>query len=80
LPFDFYLVDFNCCVEFDGSHHFRVINFWTGGSDYTSTVRNDNIKNEYCKNNNIKLLRIKYTKINQIELILTRFLKLLSLQ
>lgn len=77
LPFDFYLNDYNCCIEFDGNQHFRVINFWTGGSDYISTIRNDKIKNNYCKNNNIRLLRIKYTKFNKIELILTRFLKLL---
>lgn len=30
----------------------------------------DQIKNQYCIDNNIKLLRIPYTKINNIEVIL----------
>ena len=32
-------------------------------------------KNDYCKNNNINLLRIKYTQFNEIENILTEKLK-----
>jgi hypothetical protein len=65
------------CIEFDGKQHFIVPEQWGGDKYLLDVKRLDNIKNEYCKNNNIRLLRIKYTKFNDIELILSRFLKLL---
>ena len=41
-----------------------------------STQRNDNIKNQYCKDNNIKLVRIPYWEFDNIENILEKELKL----
>ena len=32
--------------------------------------QNDNIKTQYCQNNNIKLIRIPYWELNNIETIL----------
>ncbi len=60
LPFDFYLIDFNCCIEFDGRHHYESINYWGGDNKLKYTKNHDFIKNNYCKNNNIKLVRIKF--------------------
>jgi len=34
---------------------------------FKSTKQKDKIKNRYCKNNNIKLLRIPYTYFDKIE-------------
>jgi very-short-patch-repair endonuclease len=61
LPFDFYLPEYNLCIEFDGKHHFIKNESW-GGDEYLNKVKiRDKIKDEYCKNiNNIHLLRIKY--------------------
>ena len=61
LPFDFYLPDYNICIEYDGEHHFRPIDGWGGHDKFLITQENDHIKNEYCKNNNITLLRLPYT-------------------
>jgi len=62
LPFDFYLPEYNMCVEYDGRHHFIPISAW-GGEPYLENVKiRDKIKNNFCKNNNIKLLRIKYNE------------------
>jgi len=61
LPFDFYLQKFNLCVEFDGEHHFRSIEFFGGDKSFKQRKILDNIKNKYCTDNNILLLRIKYT-------------------
>ena len=48
-----------------------------GGVDkFISTVISDTVKNEYCKKNNIKLIRIPYHKINNIEKIIVDELKL----
>lgn len=76
LYFDFYLPQYNCCIEFDGQQHFEIIE-WFGGFDglVEGKIR-DTIKNIYCKNNNIKLIRIPYYDLNKIEEILNKELKL----
>lgn len=71
LPFDFYLLNYNICIEYDGIQHFKPLKFFGGLNEYRKNIKKDLIKNEYCKNNNIKLYRIKYTdnieeKINEI--------------
>jgi len=71
LPFDFYLPKENICIEFDGKQHFRSVDIWGGKKEFKNIQKRDRIKNEYCKNNNIRLLRIKYDdsieeKINTI--------------
>lgn len=73
LPFDFYLPNYNMIIEFDGQHHFEEIHNRT---DYEKTKRHDAIKNKYCEDNNINLLRIPYWDGNKIEKILTKELNL----
>ena len=60
LPFDFYLPEYNYCIEFDGKQHFEAIEFFGGEEFFRYRQENDKIKNEYCHNNNIRLIRIKY--------------------
>ena len=72
LPFDFYLPKYNLIIEFDGQHHFHEVGF----GNYESTKKHDEIKNQYCKNNNIKLLRIPYWDGNDIEKIISKQLNL----
>lgn len=60
LPFDFYLPDFNMCIEYDGRQHFESIEYFGGQKSFEYVQRHDKIKNEYCEKNNIKLLRIPY--------------------
>jgi very-short-patch-repair endonuclease len=60
LPFDFYLPNYNLCIEYDGKQHFESINFFGGNKSFILQQKRDKIKNIYCKENNIKLLRIKY--------------------
>jgi len=67
LPFDFYLPDYNCCIEFDGEQHIRQV--FTEES-FKNTVKHDKMKDDYCKNNNMKLIRIPYKNMNNIEDIL----------
>ena len=55
LPFDFYLPDYNICIEFDGRFHFDEI-----FGQLNDTQINDKIKTEYCLLNNIRLHRISY--------------------
>jgi very-short-patch-repair endonuclease len=76
LPFDFYLDEYNICIEYDGIQHFKIIKYFGNENDFIKLKIRDSIKTEYCKKNNIILLRIKYTDYNNIELILTKYLKL----
>jgi len=83
LPFDFAVINNDkllCLIEYDGKQHFEPVNF--GGisdieayKNYLNTVYNDNIKNLYCKSNNIKLIRIPYWEFNNIENILEKELR-----
>jgi len=77
LPFDFYLPYNNIAIEYDGKQHTSPVNFG-GMSDshaikcHDDCVKNDNIKTNYCKKHNIKLIRISYTDFNNIEKILDK--------
>lgn len=67
LYFDFYLPDYNMCIEYDGLQHFKAIKHFGGQKGLLETQKRDKIKDEYCKINNIRLLRIKYNeKISKI--------------
>ena len=68
LPFDFYLPDYNLCIEYDGEQHYKPIAHFGGNEAFERMVKHDNIKNEYCKNNGISLLRIPYFKNVEEEL------------
>lgn len=73
LRFDFYLPDYNMCIEYDGEQHFKPKKRFGGENGYNLTIYRDSIKNEFCKNNKIKLMRIKFNekiinKLNKINL------------
>ena len=60
LPFDFYLPEYNVCIEYDGIQHFTPIDFFGGQAAFEIRKKNDNIKSDYCKTHSIKLLRVRY--------------------
>lgn len=60
LPFDFYLLDYNICIEFDGEQHYRENIKWGGVDALKLQQIKDDIKTNYCEKNNITLIRIKY--------------------
>lgn len=60
LPFDFYLNDYNLCIEFDGIQHFMIIEHWGGGEKFDIIKKHDLLKNDFCNKNSINLLRINY--------------------
>ena len=66
LKFDFYLPDFNTCIEFQGSHHYYPENFFGGEEGFKITQNRDKIKSDYCSINNIKLIYLtKDSDINK---------------
>ena len=60
LPFDLYLLTKKCIIELDGLQHFEAIDYFGGKNALKINQKHDNIKNKYCVNNNIPLLRIPY--------------------
>jgi len=60
LPFDFYLPDYNVCIEYDGRQHFESIDYFGGIESFNKLKINDNIKDVYCYEKKIYLFRIKY--------------------
>ncbi|MCM3387338.1 zinc-ribbon domain-containing protein [Ureibacillus chungkukjangi] len=74
LPFDFYLDDY-LLVEYDGEQHFKP--YFKGKETkkkLLETQENDKIKNQYCIDNNIPLIRIPYWEQKNIEYILDNVL------
>jgi len=60
LPFDIYLCDFNILIEADGIQHFETNIYFDKSNSLEYRQNNDSIKNTFCKDNNIPLLRIPY--------------------
>ena len=63
LPFDFF-VDNKYLIEFDGMQHFEETSFF----DSQKTQQHDIIKNQWCKENNIPLIRIPYTHLKELSI------------
>jgi len=60
-------------IEYDGEQHFKtgqLGKYKNNIKDLKSIQHRDQIKTKYAENNGIKLLRIKYTKLNKIDQIL----------
>ena len=67
--FDFYLPEYNILIEFDGEQHFKYeigLSTWNNKENFEKTQQRDIFKNQWCKNNNISLIRIPYTHYENI--------------
>ena len=80
LKFDKYLPNYNIIIELDGQDHFQTVNRsgkMTNDELETRLKINklkDNIKNEFAKTNNIRLLRISYSEINNMKTHIENFI------
>jgi hypothetical protein len=65
LKFDFYLPEYNLCIEYNGEQHYKPVKYFGGNNKFYLCKKRDEIKESYCKENNINLLVISYKdKIN----------------
>lgn len=76
LAFDFYIPSFNALIEYDGKHHYEIIDAWGGVDEFINVKIRDTIKNIYAKEQDINLIRIPYWEFDNIENILSKELKL----
>lgn len=66
--FDFYINN-SYLLEFDGEQHFyydKNRNSWNTKENFERTQKRDEYKNQWCKDNNIPLIRIPYTKLDTL--------------
>lgn len=78
LPFDFAIIKDDkpvIIIEFDGQQHFEAVGGWSNEENLKLTKLRDDIKNRYCKDNGIKLIRISYLEEEKIEKLLHDNLK-----
>jgi predicted RNA-binding Zn-ribbon protein involved in translation (DUF1610 family) len=78
LPFDFYLSEYNICIEYDGELHSQIHRFIEKEiaiKKLEEQKERDLIKTNYCKDNKIKLIRVSYKYFNNIENILEKELE-----
>lgn len=67
--FDFY-VDNKYIIEYDGQQHFTISSSskWNTEQQVSKTQQHDKIKNQWCKKNNIPLIRIPYTHLKDLHI------------
>ena len=65
--FDFYVQN-KYLIEYDGSQHFILASNkgWNSEDNLRRTQERDRIKDQWCKENNIPLIRIPYTHYNDL--------------
>ena len=68
LSFDYYIPSLNLLIEVDGEQHDRASR---GEEEFRKTQLHDTIKNNYAKENGIKLYRLNHREWNQLPFILT---------
>ena len=65
--YDFYLPTLNTLIEFDGKQHFvKSTGYYDNPEKFAKTQEHDKIKNQYAKDHNITLIRIPYTRLNEL--------------
>ena len=69
---DFYLTDLNIAIEYNGIQHYIPVEYFGGKLKFERQLQRDNYIRNYCKNNNIKLIEIKYTE--NVENILQKYI------
>jgi very-short-patch-repair endonuclease len=72
LPFDFFVEEYNLLIEYDGIQHEKPVKLFGGEKEFKKTQIKDDIKNKYCLDKKINLLRIShrddiFEKLNTIK-------------
>lgn len=76
INFDFHIPKYRMIIEFDGKQHYEPIEHFGGIESYERLKINDKIKNDYCEENFIDLIRIRYDQVDRIYDILNESLRM----
>lgn len=85
LPFDFYLVDYNILIEFDGEQHYFPVRFngmsqQDAEDNFINIKHHDEMKTQFCCDYNIPLIRIPYFERGNVLFYLQEQLSLLNIK
>ena len=73
---------YNLIIEYDGEQHYKPMRYHDDEdrniSDFKIRQQRDEIKNKYCEENNIELLRIPYWEKQNIDSIIINCLQRLN--
>lgn len=60
------------CIEYNGEQHYKSVKYFGGQETLIKIQKRDKIKQDFCENNNMKILIIKYNEnlYNKIKTIL----------
>lgn len=75
LRYDFYIPSLRTCIEFDGIQHTEPLEFFGGIKAFEKLKKNDALKQLYCEENFIDLIRIRHDRVGNISDILWEALK-----
>jgi very-short-patch-repair endonuclease len=78
---DFYLLDYNLFIEYDGIQHFEPVDYFGGENKFKKQIARDQSLSKYCKENKINILRIdgrKYQGKNLEDFLNSNFLNALK--
>lgn len=67
LAYDFYLVDLNVLIEYDGEQHTKHVPFFHTNEEFARQRANDAAKDKYAADNNMMLYRISYEDRDDID-------------
>lgn len=82
LKFDCYLMDFNTVIEYDGENHYFPVKYgaqsWEDAvKKHEYTKKHDEIKNNFCIENNVNIIRVPYFEFENMDSFLfDKFIKL----
>lgn len=69
LYFDFAIIidkQIQCLIEYQGQQHYYLVTKFGNEIDFKERQYKDQLKRDYCKQHNIKLIEIPYTDFNKI--------------
>lgn len=78
MPFDFVLwkdAKVKSCIEYQGQQHYFPIEMFGGAKAYEIQLINDDIKRNYCKDQNLELYEIPYWEYENINIILAEIME-----
>lgn len=78
LSYDFYLLNYNLLIEYQGKQHKEAIEVFGGEKYFDIQKEHDRRKRQYAKEHNIKFLEIWFWDFNNIEKILNKELGLIA--
>jgi len=79
FDFGFYYNNQLCMIETDGPQHKKAVSFYGGEQQFVYLSKHDQIKDDYCKQHNIPLLRLQYEEFPIWDAQIDRFLSKIAI-